>query len=261
MAARGDVSPEDLRRFRDALASVPAHQGRSERLLRAVVSSWCRVVGWRLTVAGSDRLPSRDGVSGAGCIVAVAPHRAWVEPFLLVVAWPAEAARLVWLADGRTATRSWWRRRLLPRLGVIPIAVGAGGPRAYAEQAAVAVQRGCAVVVFPEVGPASPPARTRALSPGFAYLSLRSGAPVVPAVVAGTHRLVRGSPLSVDFCAALEPGEAMPDPLTPRGRTRADGLRRELEEAMAGVLPSRTAQADAAAPARARWRWLGSLFD
>jgi 1-acyl-sn-glycerol-3-phosphate acyltransferase len=261
MATHGDVSPDDLRRFRDALATVRPRQGRFERLLRGVVSTWCRAVGWKLTVSGADSLPVRDGVPGAGCVVAVAPHRAWVEPFLLVAAWPAEAARLVWLADGRTATRSWWRRRLLPRLGVIPISARAGGPRAYAEQAALAVERGCAVVVFPEVGPPSPPARTRALSPGFAYLALRSGAPVVPAVVAGTHRLVRGSPLSVDFCAALEPGEAMPDPLTPPGRTRAGRLRGEVAEAMAGVLPSRTAWADAAAPARARWRWLGTLFD
>lgn len=255
-----DVSAEELRRFRAALSSLPAQQGRLERLLRVVVRAWCRAVDWRLLVTGTEHLPVRAGLPGAGCVVAAAPHRAWVEPFLLLAAWPADAARLVWLADGRTATRSWWRRRLLPRLGVIPIAAGAGGPRAYAEQAALVAEHGCAVVVFPEVGPPSPPDRTRTISAGFAYLALRAHAPVIPVVVAGTHRLVRGSSFSVDVCAAIEPGESIADPFTPGGRARARRIQRELAGVSASVLPVRTAEVDAVAPARERWRWLGSLF-
>jgi 1-acyl-sn-glycerol-3-phosphate acyltransferase len=239
---------------------VPPHQGRFERILRALVRAWCRAVDWHVTVAGTEHVPVRGGVPGAGCVVVVAPHRAWVEPFLLLAAWPVDAARLVWLADGRTATRSWWRRRLLPRLGVIPIAAGAGGPRAYAEQAALAAEHGCAVAVFPEIGAPSAPDRTRSISAGFAYLALQADAPVVPVVVAGTHRLVRGSSFSVDVCAAIEPGESLADPFTPSGRARARRIQRELAGVMASVLPVRTAEVDAAAPARERWRWLGSLF-
>ena len=258
-SASTSVHDADRRRFEAALASVHARQGWFERALRIVIRGWCRVTAWRFSAVVTEPLPVRAGVSGAGCIVTAAPHRAWVEPFLLVAAWPAEAARLVWLADGRTVTRSWWRRRLLPRLGVIPIATTAG-PRAYAELAATACQRGLAVAVFPEVGPPSLPDRCRRISPGFAYLALRAGAPVVPVVIGGTHHIVRGSSFSVDIGAAIDPGEVMADPFTPDGRERAQALAGELERAVAAVLPERTRRADASAPAHDRWTWLASLF-
>ena len=117
---------------------------------------------------------------GSGCLVACAPHRTWLEPFLLLAAWPEDAARLVWLADGTTVTRSWWRRRLLPRLGILPIERRAGGPGAYLEAAAAALAAGAALVVFPEKGPPSPPDRTRTIAPGFAYLARRAGARTCP---------------------------------------------------------------------------------
>lgn len=254
------VGPEDLHRFREALAHVPTRQGWFECLLRAVIRAWCRLVAWRVvtTVAA---LPERDGVPAAGCVVVAAPHRAWVEPFLLVAAWPPAAARLVWLADGRTVTRSWWRRRLLPRLGVIPVAAAMGGPRAYAQLASAACERGLAVAVFPEVGPPSPPDRPRRISRGFAYVSLQAGASVVPVVVGGSHRIVRGSAFSVDIGAALRGPDAASDPFTPDGQDRARALTERYERFVAAVLPERTRQADAAAPAQERWTWLGSLFD
>ena len=256
----GDVSAEDLRRFSDALAGISARQGWFERSLRAAIRGWCRVVAWHIAVEGVEHLPVRDGVPGAGCVVAAAPHRAWVEPFLLVAAWPADAARLVWLADGRTVTRSWWRRRLPPRLGIIPIASASGGPQAYAELVSLACASGHAVVVFPEIGPPAPSDRTRRISPGFAYLALRAGAPVVPIVLGGTHHIVRGSSYSVDILPALEPGSTLDDPFVSAGRARAHALTRELQDKVAEVLPERTAQADAAAPSRDRWTWLATLL-
>jgi 1-acyl-sn-glycerol-3-phosphate acyltransferase len=260
--ARSEVpSPADLERFERAIRTVPARQGRFERLLRVVIRMWCRLVAWRLRIAGLEQLPVRDGVLGAGCVVAAAPHRAWVEPFLLFAAWPPDAARLVWLADGRTATRSWWRRWLLPRLGVIPIASASAGPRAYSRSVALVCERGGAVAVFPEVGAPSPPDRTRRISAGFAYLALAARAPVLPVAIGGTHRIVRGSAFTVDVLAPLDPGDPLVDPFAPPGRARAHELRAQLQAAIASALPARTAQADAAAPERERWRWLGALFD
>jgi 1-acyl-sn-glycerol-3-phosphate acyltransferase len=260
MSTGRDVSAEDLRRFSDALAGIPVRQGWLERSLRLAIRGWCRIVAWRVSVEGVGHLPVRDGDPGAGCVVAATPHRAWVEPFLLVAAWPADAARLVWLADGRTVTRSWWRRRLLPRLGVIPIAATSGGPQAYAELAALACADGHAVVVFPEIGPPASSDRTRRISPGFAYLALRAGAPVVPVVVGGTHHIVRGSSFSVDVLPALESAGSVDDPFTSVGRVQAHALAREFHDTVAEVLPKRTAQADAAAPSRDRWTWLATLF-
>ncbi len=262
MSERGErhtIGLDDVGRFDRALALVPPRQGRLDRRLRQLIVLGARAAGWRLLVERAAPLPADAGRPGGGCVVVVAPHRAWVEPFLLVASWPTEAAHLVWLADGSTATRSWWRRRWLPRLGVIPIVGGADGPRRLAMLAARACRAGHAVVVFPEVGPPSPPDRARRLSPGFAYLALQAGAPIVPVVVGGTHRIARSSMFSLDFGAPLDPGPAMEDPFSPEGRERAHALMRRFDEHLASVLPRRTQQADAAAPSTMRWRWLGSL--
>ena len=257
---RRSIGQDDVHRFDAALALVPSRQGLLDHVLRRLIILGVRAAGWRLLVDRASALPASAGRPGGGCIVVVAPHRAWVEPVLLVASWPPGAAHLVWLADGPTVTRSWWRRRLLPRLGVIPIAGGVDGPRRLAALAAEACREGHAVVVFPEVGSPSAPDRARRLSPGFAYLALQAGAPIVPVVVGGTHHIARDVTFSLDFGAAIEPGPAMDDPFGGEGRERARALTSRLEAHVASVLPRRTREADAAAPAEARWRWLGSLF-
>jgi 1-acyl-sn-glycerol-3-phosphate acyltransferase len=255
----GPLDAGALRAFVAELESISPRQGRFERSLRLVMRAWSRLVAWHLEVVVHAPLPERDGVPGAGSIVVAAPHRAWVEPFLLLAAWPSGAARLVWLADGRTITRSWWRRYLLPRVGVLPIDASIGGPPAYATLAAAACARGFAVAVFPEVGPPSLPDKPRRISPGFAFLALRAGAPVIPVIVGGTHRIVRGSRFSLDFLPAIDV-EPMLDPFTPAARVHARDLWRRYEELGASLLPERTAAADAEAPKRERWRWLATLF-
>jgi len=209
-----------------------------------------------------DSLPRRVGrVAGAGSVVVVAPHRAWVEPFLLFLAWPADAARLVWLADGRTITRSRWRRWLLPKLGLIPIRGVAGGPRAYAALATVALDAGAALVVFPEIGSPSTSDRTRAISPGFAYLALGAGAPVIPIVIGGSHHIARGSSFDVEALAPLETGPRVPDPFTLDSRQQAHAVMRRYETVINAALPAHNARTDAQKPARDRWTWLANLFD
>ena len=201
MAGSRTRSKADVERFERAFASVPVRQGGFERLLRLVIRAWCRLVAWRVRIEGVEQLPVRDGVAGAGCVVAAAPHRAWVEPFLLFAAWP------------------------------------------------------------PEIGPPSPPDRARRISAGFAYLALGAGAPVLPVVIGGTHRLVRGSALTVDVPPPIESGDRRADPFAAPGRMRAHELNTELRAAITSTLPRRTAEADAAAPDVERWRWLGTLFD
>jgi 1-acyl-sn-glycerol-3-phosphate acyltransferase len=276
-----------LERFREGLRRAargprPFHQGPFEKVLRAVIRLGCRLFAWRLEVTGIDRIPAATAERlaapaepaspvppaqpsgrrprGAGCIVVGAPHRAWVEPFLLALAWPSDAARLVWVGEGATMTASWWRRRLLPRLGLIPIGPGAGGPRAYADMAAEALSAGAAVAIAPEKGPPSAPHRTRTIAPGFAYMALRSGAPIVPVVFGGTHRLVRDVTFTVDVLEPIDPGPAVIDPFTPEHRARAGQLVEAYRAAVDAVLPERAALADARRPARERWRWLGGMF-
>jgi 1-acyl-sn-glycerol-3-phosphate acyltransferase len=255
-----------LDRFRAGLERTTWRQGRFERLLRGVIRAWCWAFGWRVVVRGLDQLPvGTGGAPGAGCVVAVAPHRAWIDPFLLLAAWPPGAARLAWMGDGATMTRSRWRRRLLPRLGMVPITPGSGDPRAYADLVAGVLVAGGALVIFPEKGPPSAPSATRTIAPGFAYLALRAGASVVPVVLGGTHRICRDVPFFVDVLAPLEPppsptGGPLEDPFTPAGRAVARALAERYAAAIGPVLRERTADADADRPPRERWRWLGTLF-
>lgn len=255
------LAEPDVERFRSALRRLPARQGRFEQALRLVMRAWCWAVGWRIDIGPTDGLPAVTSARpGSGCVVACAPHRAWLEPFLLVAAWPPEAARLVWLADGRTVTRSWWRRRLLPRLGVIPIEVALGGPRRYAEAVAEVLAAGAAVAVFPEKGPPSPPHRSRTISPGFAYLARRAGAPIIPVVMAGTHAIVRGSTFSVRFLDAIQPGAADLESFRRESRRLAHELADGFAVAVNAELPALNELTDARRPVRERWRWLARLF-
>jgi 1-acyl-sn-glycerol-3-phosphate acyltransferase len=259
-APKQGLTEGESRRFHEALARLSPAQGHRERVLRALLTWSGRLVGWRVLRHGRlDRAAS--GVRpGAGCVVAVAPHRAWVEPFLLFVAWPAEAARLVWLADGRTVSRSWWRRQLLPHLGIIPVEGRVTGPRRYADLAAAALATGHALVIFPEVGPPSEADRPRRISPGFAFLALHASAPVIPVVVGGTHHIVRGSHFSVDLLACIDPAPTAAGAGDRASLKKAHEMAASLDESTRELLPIRNAECDALAPSRDRWRWLASML-
>ena len=251
----------DVERFRRGLRRAAVRQGRLDAGLRLLIRGFCRLVAWRVDVSGFDGLPRRaGGRPGAGCLVVAAPHRAWIDPFLILAAWPASAARLVWFGDGATMARSWWRRWLFPRLGMIPISAGSGGPRAYASLAAEVMGAGAALAIFPEKGPPSPPDATRTISPGFAYLARYAGAPVIPIVLAGTHHIVRGSSFTVDALAPLDVGASHEGAFTPEGRRRAVALTDRYRALIGAVLPDRSASADARRPKRERWPWLSTLF-
>ncbi|MFL5684617.1 MAG: lysophospholipid acyltransferase family protein [Chloroflexota bacterium] len=254
--------PVDVDRFRDGLRRAAVRQGPIERGLRVVIRAVCWLLRWRVDATGFDGLPRRGAADrpAAGCLVVGAPHRAWIDPFLLLASWPPEAARLVWFGDGPTMSRSWWRRWLFPRLGMIPITPGSGGPRAYASLAAEVMGAGGALVIFPEKGPPSAPDATRLISPGFAYIALYAGATVIPVLLAGTHRIVRGSSFTVDALPAIDLGSPDDSAFSPSGRAKAAALTERYQAALDGLLPSRSAHADARRPGRDRWPWLASLF-
>jgi 1-acyl-sn-glycerol-3-phosphate acyltransferase len=262
--------------FRMALARVDARPSRLTRPIRIVLRAGTRLCRFRIAVEGLEHLPrGADGRIVGGWILAGAPHRAWVDPLLLILAWPADAPRLAWLGDGPTVVRSWWRRLLLPRLGVIPIVPG-GGPAAVAEHvlaAASILDRGAVLALFVERGDPSPPDRTREIAGGFAWMALGADAAVVPAVIGGAHRIVRGSSFVVRFLAPLavpaEPGRAATSgPARPRSAELVDRARRPAAEALvdayreavSGPVRETAAWTDIRSPAEARWRWLATLF-
>ena len=82
----------------------------------------------------------------------------------------------------------------------------------------------------------------------------------MPVVLGGTHRIVRGSPFTIDVLDPIEAQPPDPDAFTPTGRGRAHALVERYAVAVAEILPARTALADERRPARDRWPWLATLF-
>jgi 1-acyl-sn-glycerol-3-phosphate acyltransferase len=81
-------------RARTALASIEPRPGRLDRAIRVGVRAGFLLVGWRVRVEGLERLPRMPDGTVAPCVLAVAPHRGWIDPFVLLLAWPADAPRL-----------------------------------------------------------------------------------------------------------------------------------------------------------------------
>jgi 1-acyl-sn-glycerol-3-phosphate acyltransferase len=220
-------------RARAALAAVDPRQRWYDRAIRLGVRLGFLLVGWRVRAEGLDRLPRDAAGRVRPCVLAVAPHRGWVDPFPLLLAWPGDAPRLAWFGDARTMARSRWRRRLLPRLGMIPIPPQAS-PAAVREHLADArtiLGRGCCLVVFPEKGEPSPRGRTRTIAPGAAWLAAAGGVPLVPVALGGFLETGLGTRFRLRVLDPLAPPSGSPE--TPAGRRAARSTTAELAAALA----------------------------
>lgn len=237
----------------------------------------CRVVafacGLRLELRGAENLP-RDarGRPAGGWMAVPVPHRRWIDPFLLLLLLPIEP-RLAFFADGRVLFRSRLRRLLFRLLGGMVPVWPRGGAKAFGahiEAAARVLQAGAVFVIFPEAGPASPPDRARTIEPGFGYLAMRTGAPLVPMVIGGTGELYRGRRLVVRVLPPTTPQELagrpaaspLPDPGSSEERTDARRIATAFTAMMAPPVADLHAEIErASAHDRKRWRWLTHLLD
>jgi 1-acyl-sn-glycerol-3-phosphate acyltransferase len=188
-SSRGD-------RPRGLVGRPSARAGRGYRLLLGAI----RAVGrhglrLRLETVGVEHLPQgRSGDPIGGWIAAGVPHRTWIDPFVIATLLPTEP-RLVFLGDGRAIFRSRLRRRIVRAIGgVIPI--WPGGRREAVDElvegARAALDAGAVLCLFPETGPPVPVERARPLGLGIALIALRTGRPIVPLVLGGTHELYLG---------------------------------------------------------------------
>ncbi len=103
MATGPAPSEADRARMRWALAGLSPRPGPLDALVRAVVRLGFALVGWRVRTAGLALLPRDDDGRVVPCVLAVAPHRGWIDPFVLLLAWrPRMLRRLAWFGDERT---------------------------------------------------------------------------------------------------------------------------------------------------------------
>jgi 1-acyl-sn-glycerol-3-phosphate acyltransferase len=247
------MSGAERARYLSALTRVGGRPGPLDRAVRLVVRVGFALVGWRVRAEGLDLLPRGPDGRVVPCVVAAAPHRGWPDPFVVLLAWPRDAPRLTWFGDEVTMMRSWWRRRLLPRLGMIPIPArpSAAAVGTHLDAARLVLGRGCVLVVFVEKGPPSPRGRTRTIAPGAAWLALAGDVPLVPVALAGFLETGLGTRFRVRVLPPIRRGAgadaAGTDDSGPRSdRTRLAHEGRELTAALAAALAGPVAELEAA---------------
>jgi len=240
-------------------------------LLRLVRVIGRGLFGFHTEVLNRDRLPrTPDGAPAGGWIAAGLPHRTWVDPFVVADNLPVEP-RIVFFGDGPAIFRSRWRRFVFRRIGgVIPIWPGGGRDAidAHLEGAGRALGAGCVLCLFPEAGPATPPGTARPFGLGVAYFALRTGAPIVPIVLGGTHELYRGRRFRLDVLpsvsarelAGIAPGGAIPEPWSAEERTAAHRIVQALHERTEGPVLEAHRASEAPAGTHKRWRWLTTAW-
>jgi 1-acyl-sn-glycerol-3-phosphate acyltransferase len=210
-------------------------------------------LGMRLRVEGLEHVPSSGGY-----IVAAAPHRTWLDPFVLLFALPVEP-RIYFLGDGEAMYRDPLRALFVRRLGgVVPIWRASRGIEGHVAAISEVLAAGAVVALFPERGPAVPVERARPFAAGVGYLALRTGAPVVPAAIGGTHELYLRRGVVVRFLSPALPPYPAHDGHAERALAHAfrDGLYAVIAPHVGPLLR----MVEPHSGFKKRWRWLTNAF-
>jgi 1-acyl-sn-glycerol-3-phosphate acyltransferase len=235
---RGRDDRYHAERYRPTLWS--ALQARRIRL-------WLTLVGkgllrFNIEVEGLELVPR-----GESLVIAAAPHRNWIDPFLILQILPP-LPRTYFLAAADTTGNRWWKRILIDLAGgMVPVATRGQLNRDGLQLALAILQRGNRVGIFPEGWGPKPDPEILPLKRGVAFISQHSGCRVLPVALAGTSDLWRGKTLRVRIAPpvdALPPGANRHEE-----QTYVDSLRAVLHD----LLPAEPAEpADGKKP----WRWL-----
>jgi 1-acyl-sn-glycerol-3-phosphate acyltransferase len=199
----------------DTLADTHAYareHGASPRLyaaLKAVAGVLVRL-WFRFRVSGADRIPAD------GPVVITPNHKDFSDPILIGLASP-RPVRFMAKAELFHGPLGW----LILRLGAFPVRRGASDQDAL-ETARTILSHGEVLAVFPEGRLITDAARLGSPHRGGARLAVEAGAPIVPAAIAGSSGLSRGTlprtkDVQVSFLPAVPP------------RARADGTQSVVE--------------------------------
>ncbi len=195
-------------------------------------------IGWglrlhaSLCVHGADRVPRR------GPVILAANHQSMLDVPLLVVACPRP---VTFMANVGIFRGPAWST-LFHLLGGFPVDSASGSDRRALEVGTAILESGRTLGIYPE-GTRSRTGAMLAFQAGAAWLSLRTGAPIVPVGIRGTLAVRRfGEPLwiagmcprraSISFGAPMLPGR---EPDARRRRGRIPEVTAELRRAIAAL--------------------------
>lgn len=207
------------------------------------------VLGFRLRVRGVERVP-RDGA-----VILAANHASFLDPPLIGAASRRMISYLARESLFRNPALGWLLRRW-QCVPVDPERPGAAGLRAILER----LRAGRAILIFPE-GTRSFDGQLLPARPGVGLVVVKSGAPVVPVRVFGTHialprgqRRLRFCPLSVVFGEPMDFGALRAEAEAASKARQKEIYQRVAEEIMAAIArlepPSPGAEASTTLTAR-----------
>lgn len=202
-----------------------------------------RIFRFRIEVRGREHIPP-----GESLIVAGAPHRNWIDGFLLIVAMPAEP-RLNFLGS-ETADDLWWRRIVVRLVGGFePVSTTSALNRAALAAALRVLARGDRLGIFPE-GWDHLEASSREIGEprrGVAFIAQQSARRVLPVALAGSKPLWRGKTLRIQIGPPLAP--PAPSARKDEQQDWSDALRATLQ----ALLPPEPPEIPVA---ERHWAWL-----
>ena len=154
----------------------------------------------------SIQVRGREHLPGQGNFIIIANHLAWLDPFLILSAFPTEP-RVHFLGDTtilRTRKLQWWIVRAVG--GYVPVNKQLHGDVRLFEHVDRCLQRGGVVALFPEgTTDGAQEGRLLPFKKGFAHWAIDNGVPVVPVALSGTRDVWLRKRVQVIIGPALQP--------------------------------------------------------
>ncbi|HYM83374.1 MAG TPA: 1-acyl-sn-glycerol-3-phosphate acyltransferase, partial [Candidatus Dormibacteraeota bacterium] len=217
-----------------------------------------RILGLRLRTEGLETLPR------GGYILACAIHRSWADPLVLLAALPP-SPRLWYIGSAEIAFRSRLRTWFVRRTGgFLPVWRGGTDLAVTVEAAQAVVDVGAVLAIFPEGSRRGTPSAVEPLRRGTALIALRTGAPIVPVALAGSHELYRGRRLALRVLPATTALElAGLDDAPPVGSAAEIAAIHRASDALRGRLQPDVSDlaswCEDPPGTPKRWRWLSGI--
>lgn len=201
----------------------------------------------KIEVEGLEHVPR-----GEPPIVVAAPHRNWIDPFVILLGLPP-LPRLYFVAAADTAGNRLWKTLVVNIAGGAAPVSTRGGLNRDGLQTSLAILEGSnRLGIFPEGwGNAAASMEVLPLKRGVAFLSEHAGSRVLPIGPSGTTDLYRGATLRVRVAPPLD---ALPPGADRNAEQRfVDGLREILQTAIPPPPPEPPS-------GKKPWRWLTRML-
>ena len=192
------------------------------------------IIGFVSRLLWDTRIDGVENLPRTGPFILVTNHTSNLDPLMMGWASGHQIDRIVHFM-AKVEMRSWpllgW---LATQSGVYFVRRGEGD-RAAQQFSLDSLAAGRPIALFPE-GTRSRTGHLRAGKPGAALLAIRSGAPLVPAGISGTHRIFpKGARFPRASKVRIRIGEPFTLPHQPKGRLDREALAAGTERIMSAI--------------------------